>query len=68
MKFIIRRFIFSILTAPIAVALYAFGYSALVAGGAEPQGTFSDIAGFIAFIWILGFTFGIEIERRINIQ
>jgi len=61
-KYTFRRFIFGLITIPIAMGLYFLVWLWLIACGA--QGTFAEFKDnlpLISAVWVVGWTFGPQI-------
>lgn len=66
-KYTLRRFIVSIITVPLAYIGYLLLWVILIGLGAEGRFVdFQDNLPFIAFAWVLGWTFIPDIERYVE--
>lgn len=60
-KYTLRRFIASIITAPLAIVAYGLLWFILLAAGAHDNGAFYDNLWFIAIVWVLAWTFTTDV-------
>lgn len=68
-KYTFRRFIASVITIPVGIAAYFLLWAFLIGMGAEGSfSTFQYNLPLISVMWVLGWTFGVDLMRYFEKQ